>query len=362
MRRISQMILMCSVCLAAVVAPALAQVTFGQWEDFNPAREEDRKAVDKRHTILHLPGRVYLRENHFDGFGHKSDEGVVAYQGSAEAVNRALIEFGQLPGEVDKEIHLLPAPGVSRSLKQKVVQPCDFEIRWKYVEALQLEKDMASSYWQATFVIYIDRAAPPQPLDSRARKWIEELDDTRFGVRQAAFEQLEKQRDAALPLLRESLEATDLTLERRRRVEQLLKRLEPIHAARLHFPKGTPVVGVDELLKREAGERAKSWFPSGAISALAEFTEESFPLLVEMLQDRREHVREAALGAFQRLGSRAAGVAPALKAAEAKATPDVRAALGKALAAATSAPPVEDAWRQNRQRCAEIAQFLREKK
>jgi hypothetical protein len=351
------------ICLIAILAPAFALVTFGEHEEFGPAREKDRTAVGNRLAPAYLPGRVYLLQKHWSGFGHNRDEGVAAYQGDVEAANGALATFANLPSATVREIHLLPAPGVSRSLKQKVTQACDFEVRWSYVDAWDLGKNKGpSSHHQATLVIYIDRAAAPGLLDGRAPQWIADLSDARFTVRQAAFDNLEKQRDAALPVLRAARDAKDASLEARRRIEQLLKRLEPIHAARLQLPKSIPVFGPDELLEREAqnwrsGDLARSWHAAEHIAPLAEFTEESLPLLVEMLSDGREQVRDLAVLAFQRLGSRAAGAIPALKAA-ALMKLEISPSLQKALAAVTTNPPVEGAWRENRQRRAEIAQFL----
>jgi hypothetical protein len=352
-------------CLAILAAPALALVVHGESEEFGPAREQDRKSANKRRALGYLPDRVYLFQSHWSGFGHNRDEGVAAYQGDAEAANRALVELAQLPADTVKEIHLWPAPGVSRSLKGKVTQPCDFEVRWSNVEAWSIEKNNGvSSHHRTTMTIYIDRAAPPRPLDPRAAQWVKDLDSERFTVRQTAFDGLELQRDAALPLLQKALDAKEFTLEARRRIEQLMKRLEPIHAARLQFPRGIPVFGLDDLMRREAenwrsGDLGRSWGAASQIRALAEFSEESFPLLVQMLHDGREQVRDLAVSAFQQLGSRAAAAAPELKAAAPKMKPESRPALDKALAAVTAEPLVEDSWRQNRVRRAQIGQFLR---
>src|SRR5258708_12956766 len=112
-------------------------------------------------------------------------------------------------------------------------------------------------------------------------------------------------------------EDREVRLEAGRPMEQLLKGLEPIHAARLQIPNKIPVYGADELLKRAAetwrsGDLAKSWDAANQIIALAEFTEESFPLLIEMLGDGRAQVRDLAVAAFEQLGSRASGPPAAL--------------------------------------------------
>jgi hypothetical protein len=357
-------------CLTTIIAPALALRSYGEREEFGPARDRERTSADKRLMLAYLPDRVYFLQKSWSGPGFQNgNDGVAAYQGDAEAVNRALAEFALLPADTVREIQLLPAPGVSRSLKRQVTQSCDFEFRWSSAESRSRNKNQGvpeidEAYHEATLVIYVDRAAPSRPLDPRATQWIKDLDSDRFTVRQAAVENLGIQRDAALSMLQESLDAKDVTLEARRRIEQLMKRLEPIHATRLRIPHKIPVFGPDDLLKREAenwrsGDRGASWMAAHQISALAEFTEESFPLLIEMLHDDREQVRDLAVVAFEHLGSRASGVVPALKASAPK-KPASGAALTKAFAAVTAEAMTVDPWRQNRQRRAEIAQFLRE--
>jgi hypothetical protein len=359
--------LLSGTCLAAFVAPALA-VTYLEKEEFGPALELDRNALGHQQALANLPGRVYLLQKHWSGPGfNKRTEGVAAYEGDAEASNRALAEFALLPDDLVTEIHLLPAPGVSRSLKRNVTQPCDFEVRWTLVESWSNQTKGVSARHQVTLTVYIERAAAVPPLDPRAPQWIKDLDSDHFIVRQTAFERLEQERDAARNSLQKALDAKDVTLEGRRRIEQLLKRLDPIHARRLRLPKKAAVFGPDELLQREAenwrsGDLRRSLSAANQISALAEFTEESFPLLIEMLHDGREQVRDLAVVAFVQLGSRASGAVPALKAARPTMTEQSGAALATAVAAAMAAPIAADTWRQNRRCRAEIGQLLRDLK
>jgi hypothetical protein len=343
----------------------MALVTFSQTEEFGPAPKLETRPSTQRLALAYLPGRVYWLHSTWCGWGRNRDEGIVAYRGDAVAANHALAEFARLPPATVKEIHLLPGAGISRSVKGNVMQPCDWEIRWSSFESWRERDNQGmSTEHRATMTIYIDRAAALRPVDPRVQQWINDLDGQRFAVRQHAFQNLESQGDAALPWLQKALGAQGITLEARARIERLLTRLKPIHAARLHLPKGIPVVGVDELLRREArnwrsSDLGKSWDTANKLSALAEFTEESFPLLVEMLNDGREQVRDLAVGAFLRLGGRAAAAVPALKAAAPGMTPESRSALAKALTAVAAAPLPEDAWRRNRERRAEIELFLR---
>ncbi|MCI0641285.1 MAG: hypothetical protein L0Y72_03490 [Gemmataceae bacterium] len=367
MRRI-QVVLLCCVCLVAWAAPAAALVEFSQTEEFGPASKTAKKPSDPRFALAYLPGRVYALHSTWSGFGHNRDEGVVAYEGDAAGANQALAEFGALPAATVKEIHLLPGPGRIRSLKGKLTLHCDWEIRWSSYVPFADEKHFGSPAHTAVMTIYVDRAALPRPLDARTLEWINDLDHERFDVRQRAFKNLADQGDAARPLLEKTSEAAPtgaITLEAKCRIDQLLSRLKPIHAARLRLPKGIPVVSIDQLLRREAknwrsGDLSKSWHASEKISAWAEYTEESMPFLIEMLHDDREQVRDLAVSAFKRLGGRAAATLPALEEAESKAQkPVYRNSLRqvqRALAAAT--PGAEDPWRRNREQRAEIEQFL----
>src|SRR5262249_38700044 len=129
MRRTQQVLLGC-LCVAAFATPTVALTTFSQTEEFGPAPKGEQPPSDRRFRLAYLPGRVYCLRWHWCGFGHNRHDGVVACQGDVEAANRALAEFALLPPATVKEIHLLPGPGVSRSLKGKVTQRCDWDIRW----------------------------------------------------------------------------------------------------------------------------------------------------------------------------------------------------------------------------------------
>src|SRR5205807_2268207 len=118
-------------------------------------------------------GRVYLYQKDWQGpLTQSGNNGVAAYQGDAEAANHALAELARLPADTVREIHLLPAPGVSRSRQRKVVQSCDYEICWSSAWPGRGKVQDEPGEHQATVILYIDRAAPPRPLDPRAAQWI----------------------------------------------------------------------------------------------------------------------------------------------------------------------------------------------
>src|SRR4051812_31639835 len=102
--------------MIVIATRATAITEYGEREEFGPVRKNERLPMDKRRALAYLPDRVYLLEKHQSiGIGFTKDEGVAAYQGNVESINRALAELALLPFETVKEIHLLPAPGLNRS-------------------------------------------------------------------------------------------------------------------------------------------------------------------------------------------------------------------------------------------------------
>jgi WD40 repeat protein len=101
-----------------------------------------------------------------------------------------------------------------------------------------VDADAAKAYravWKLTetplqSVAFLKAQLRPVPLvdEKQLAQRIADLGDERFAVRQKAMSELEK-RDEAIPELRRAL-ATNLALEVRRRAEQLLERLENLHA------------------------------------------------------------------------------------------------------------------------------------
>ncbi len=68
--------------------------------------------------------------------------------------------------------------------------------------------------------------AVPAPDPKRVRQLVQELDSGDFATRQQATEELEKQADAAAPLLRQMFDKEKPTLEVRRRLQQILDGLD----------------------------------------------------------------------------------------------------------------------------------------
>jgi hypothetical protein len=90
--------------------------------------------------------------------------------------------------------------------------------------------------------VYVNAERPRGPLDrKKAEKWLRDLDDESFEARETASRGLENLGIAAKPLLREALKGRP-SVEARRRVEQLLAKLQGIDAGDLEIPAGVKVV------------------------------------------------------------------------------------------------------------------------
>lgn len=350
-----------------LACPVGALVEIGHEEEFGPAPEKGKVPDDKRKALAYLPGRVYCLHQFQHGFGHSQDDWLLAFQGDVEGVNAALRAFAAIPG--DKEIRLFPGPGLVRSVGDKVSQGCDWQInRSTHMTLPRGEIKKASETHTAVMTVFVARARPILPPDPRCAEWIKDLDDPQFPLRQRSFARLAEQGDSALPLFQEAL-ASSQTLEKRIRLEQLIGRLKSIHVARLKILHGIPVVSLDALLQQEkmnwaSGDLAKSWYAAQKVSAWADYTEESFSILIDMLDDKREQVRELAEKAFQRLGPRVAQALPALQTAWNKAESTGK-TLGKEWISVTrhaslhSSPQADESWRRNRELRVEIEAYCK---
>src|SRR5262249_53327528 len=110
---------------------------------------------------------------------------------------------------------------------------------------------------------------PAQP-DERIAKWIADLDDDKFAVREKAHQALAAQGKAALPALRQGLEAKP-SPEQRRRLEALVKRadaqparIEPLSAQELREERAIIVL---EMLRTAEARQALQALVGGAPGA-----------------------------------------------------------------------------------------------
>jgi hypothetical protein len=334
-------------------------------EEFGPPPPSPKPLPDGIHGLRFAPGRSYWLYKNWSGWGQFHDEALVACQGNGQAANEALTRFAALPLSA-KEIRLFPAPGLVRSLDGKTILPCDWHIQWvSHTSLPRGERKETVSSASAVMTVFIARAAPIPALDGQAAEWIKNLDHDRFPIRQQAFRALAAQGEAARPLLRQVL-LQNPTMERKRRIERLLDDLQSIHLLRVKVPKGMSVSSLDALLEREgkswrSGDLGKSCAAAEKIAGWAEYSEATFPLLLEMLQDDRDYVHTRAVKAFTRLGPRAAAVLPPLRGALAQASTARRDPLRQALQAIEEAPEVSGSEEQHRNRALRkaIAEFCR---
>jgi len=175
-----------------------------------------------------------------------------------------------------------------------------------------------------TMTIYIPNPGPPAPADAAAaRKWIAELGNDNFKVREQAGKELGALGPSAAGLFREALKGK-LTPEASDRLEKLLAEVsKDLRVDVLELPAGLTVVGPDDLLARARkllSDKAPQIRSNGA-NQLAECgvpAEEVLPELEKILKTESEWESHAAYGAVwsaSRLGAAAKPLLPALRAA-----------------------------------------------
>jgi hypothetical protein len=308
--------------------------------------------------------RCYWRNTGWDGWGMSHHKDLAAFRGDVDDANAALVTFVALPGE-EKVVRLFPGPGSVRSMGDKASYPCDWEVRWEtYIDVERGDPRKSTTTRKAVMTLYVARAEPIPKPDPRAARWVKELDDDSFQVREEASRALAALGDAALPELRSAMDARP-SPEQRRRLGRLLDQLKPIHPSRLKLPRRVRTVSLDALVKQaekdwRSGNLARSWEAANQFTEWAEYSEETFPLLIEALRDDREQVKDLAIKAFARLGNRGAGALAGLKAAPDGRSPTARDALQKAIRAVSEGGDkagVEEYWRRNRRLRAAITEY-----
>src|SRR5262249_16256839 len=161
---------------------------------------------------------------------------------------------------------------------------CDWEVRWANYSQLPRGGQLASESHTAVMTLFVARADPLPKADPRAVRWIGELDDDSFQVREGATRALAGLDEAPLPAPVEALGQRP-SAEQRRRIERLLDVLKPISAYRLKLPKGIRLVSLDGLVREaekewQSGNPARTWRAISQLAECAEYSEEPLPLLV----------------------------------------------------------------------------------
>ncbi|MGH7606858.1 MAG: HEAT repeat domain-containing protein, partial [Gemmatimonadales bacterium] len=262
--------------------------------------------------VANLKSRTYWREINGDP--------TFCFRGNTAALNKALDAFAKIGGE--KEILLLPGPGDVRTLVERNPVPCDWELHAPsglYAVTARREKGTEVMTKHPRLTIHVTFAAPPAPPDvKQVERWIADLDNDNFDRREKATKELEKLGRDAAPALRKALEG-EPGAEKRRRIEQLLEKLDGIDLQLLRLPAGARLLTLESLRERyvkglKSDDPTIRGMAATGLGELARYTDAVVPTLLETLKaDRHEYVRRSAAGALSRLGKRGADALPVLK-------------------------------------------------
>jgi hypothetical protein len=259
-------------------------------------------------AAFNVPERVVLSNGPMPG------DYDVYFHGGPKALNEALRRFAAIRAG-KHEVILMPFPAKPFSFG-KESYPYDWMIHFPGGRVAEPEL--------VTMTVYIPNPGPPTPSDSTAaRKWIADLGNDNFKVRERAAKELAALGPSAAGLFREALKGS-LTAEARERLEKLLADVsQDLRVDTLDLPAGLTVVGPDDLLARARkllAHKAGHIRGDGAVK-LAECgvpAEEVVPELEKMLKSESEWESHAAYGAVwgaYRLGAAAKPLLPALRTA-----------------------------------------------
>jgi hypothetical protein len=298
-----------AILFSASPAFALREIMVGN-QPFGPESGLDKEVL----AAFNMPERVILSAGPLAGYYD------VYFHGEPKAVNEALRRFAAIKAR-KHEVTLMPFPAKPFDFGKK-----SYPYNWTiHISGDRLERPGKEPVL-VTMTIYIPNPGPPAPADSAAaRRWIADLGNDDFKVRERAGKELAALGPSAAGLFREALRG-NLTPEARDRLEKLLADVsKDLRVDTLDLPAGLTVVGPDDLLARarkKLADKAAGIRGNGA-SMLAECgvpAEEVLPELEKMLKDESEWESKAAWGAVwgaSSLGAAAKPLLPALRAAAA---------------------------------------------
>src|SRR5262249_43390808 len=158
------------------------------------------------------------------------------------------------------------------------------------------------------YVAAVGAGAPPD--GEQVERWIADLADEEFAVREKATAELAKLGYAAAPALRKA-RANQSDPERALRLQELLKRIDRIDLELIRVPEGVKVLTLQDLLGRYTSglkspdPRIRGHAAAG-LGRLGFYTDAVIPTLTDMLRnDPDGSARSSAAGALGRLGKRA---------------------------------------------------------
>jgi hypothetical protein len=263
---------------------------------------------DRLLDVVNVSARVYWFEVNGNPF--------FFFKGSPKELNEALRRFAAL-GHDQKEIILLPGPGMTHTLGRKPVA-----IDWSVHVPMGLKfgGDSEVADTRATFTIHIPVPLPPPLADpAQARRWIANLGSDDFKTRSQAAARLEALGPSVATTLREALTGK-LSAEARDRLERVLEQVSrEIRLDVLALPEGIPVVGLDKLLDRSRRERTNKdhqarGVAASALSHTSADPEEVLPDLEKVLQEEKhEYPLRCAIGSASRLGAAGKPLLPIIR-------------------------------------------------
>jgi hypothetical protein len=263
--------------------------------------------------VVNLPSRVYWYETNGDPH--------FFFRGKTADLNEALRKFAAIGGKT-REVILLPGPGETSNLTREKRVSFDWDLRTPaglYLALAGSEKGTKVFTIYPTLTIYVTSAAHTSVDRPEIERWIGDLDDTSFTVRQKATRNLENLGNAAGPFLRRALRERR-SLEGQRRIQSLLDQLAGIDLAQIEIPPGVAVLDLNDLRDRYLqGLKSANYdvrgSACGGLGTLCRYSDEWIPTLIDMLgADKHENVRRCASASLARLGSRAKQALPVLKA------------------------------------------------
>ncbi|HEX3150640.1 MAG TPA: hypothetical protein VHR66_21360 [Gemmataceae bacterium] len=305
MRRVILVALVASL-LAATPAFALREIMIGNAPLGPDGFEKEVLAA------FNVPERTVLSAGPSDG------DYEVYFHGGPKALNDALRKFAAIKAG-KHEVILVPFAATPFDLG-KESYPYDWTMRISGDRPNRRVKATGL----ATMTVYIPNVGPPVLADpAAARKWIADLGNDNFKVREQATKELAALGTPAAALFREALKSK-ITPEAHDRLEKLLADVsKDIRVDVLELPAGVTFVGPDDLLARartKLADKSPTVRGHGATD-LAECgvpAEEVLPELEKMLKTESEWESHAAYGAVwgaYRLGAAAKPLLPALRTA-----------------------------------------------
>ncbi len=284
-----------------LVASALATEHFGK-TPFVPAHWNMRDEVGK---LANHPGRFYWYE--------VNGSPAFYYRGDVAAVNEAMALFANLP-QKNKQIRFVAGPGETKDLLQKQTMAFDWTVRIPAGLELAMRKDASP-----VMVVHVTVPLPTaKPDDAAVKKWIAELDNPMFAVRDAATKKLRELGFAGVSYFQAALKATEST-ETRSRLEDLLNRLKGIDQQRLEFPKDVELVGPADQFEQYRKQLADADSSIRGRAAIGLATSQGDPAeavkqLEKLLEtETHEYALRCIASAATQLGAEAKPLVPAMK-------------------------------------------------